>query len=57
MMLTSCKSLPTQTIEITKTIPCEALKPISYSGKSDSEQTKTEIKEFNAVYKSLCISH
>jgi len=52
-LLSSC-STNQQNIKIYKSIPCAALKPISYSSKNDTQITKDQIKEFNAVYQKLC---
>jgi len=55
MMLTSCQNLQTKTTEtVNKSIPCQALKPISYSSKNDTQITKDQIKELNSIYYSLC---
>lgn len=44
----------TASIPMANSIPCQALKTISYSAKSDSTQTVIEVREYNAVYKDLC---
>lgn len=50
--LTACAgTVPTAT---TDSVPCQALKEISFSAAGDTEQTIREVREFNAVYRELC---
>lgn len=54
LTLTSCQCLKTQTTATPNSVPCPALKPISFSAKGDTVQTIKEVREYNAVHKELC---
>lgn len=55
MLLAGCATR--STIPITGTvdaIPCDAMPAITYSAKSDTPETKEQVRRFNAVRDAIC---
>ncbi len=55
MLVAACQTTKTNTSETSRNVTCEAFQPIRYS-RTDTEQTRRQIVQHNAVWDEICAS-